>query len=93
MSVLVTGVRFSAAPPLDIASGLLGWIEVQLGRAVWIEGVAVRRTRHGNLALSFPARTDRHGRKRSVVRLEAEARAEVERQVLEQLRREGRLAS
>lgn len=83
---------FTPAQALDFADGLLGWIDVQIGLLV-VHGVAVRRTRGGALTLSWPARDDRRGGRRSVVRpLDDDARRELERRVLGELRRR-RIAS
>jgi DNA-binding cell septation regulator SpoVG len=59
-----TWIRGSDA---DVRAGLLGFISVLYG-AVVIDGITVRRTEQGRLALSFPERRDRHGRRHSVVR-------------------------
>jgi hypothetical protein len=57
----VTGVRFSEAPPREVATGLVGWISFELNDALRIDGCTLRRTLEGNLAISFPARRDRAG--------------------------------
>jgi hypothetical protein len=51
----------------DERQGLLGFLSIFYGDLV-IDGVAVRRTAAGRLALSFPERHDRKQRKHSVVR-------------------------
>lgn len=84
---------FTPAPPLDVADGLLGWVDLELGALVVVHGVAVRRTRGGALSLSWPVRDDRRRERRAVVRpLDDRARVEVERHVLGELRRR-RIAS
>jgi len=81
----VTAVQFSAAPRRDIRTGLLGFASFDLG-GVRIEGVAVRRTRDGRLALSFPRRTDRHGVQHDVVRpVDDASRRAIEEEIFDAL--------
>lgn len=91
--IVVTGVSFVAACPALELKGLLGWASVRFNVALQINGVTVRRTRDGHLALSFPVRVDGRSRSRPIVQLDNNARGEIERQVLGELRRQGRLAS
>lgn len=81
-----TWVRGSAD---DERAGLLGFLSVSYGP--WIfDGITVRRTSDGRLALSFPARSDRSGRKHALIRpVDNEAREAIERELLGQLEREG----
>jgi DNA-binding cell septation regulator SpoVG len=51
----------------DERSGLLGYLSIFYGAMV-IDGVTVRRTAEGRLALSFPERRDGRGRRHSIVR-------------------------
>ncbi len=51
----------------DARGGLLGYLSVFYGQLV-IDGITVRRTADGRLALSFPERRDGKGRRHSVVR-------------------------
>jgi DNA-binding cell septation regulator SpoVG len=51
----------------DKRSGLLGYLSLFYGSVV-IDGVTLRRTAEGRLALSFPERRDGKGRSHSVVR-------------------------
>ena len=69
----------------DVRSGLLGFLSVESGP--WIfDGICLRRTADGRFALSFPARTDRAGRKHSYIRpADDEARKSIEREILGQL--------
>ena len=89
----VTSVTLTPSRPLDQAEGLLGWVAVELNGELVVTGITLRRTRQGDLDLSFPARTDRRGRKHPIVRVDDELRAAIEREVLGELRRQGRLAS
>ena len=62
----------------DEREGLLGFLSILYGDLV-IDGVTVRRTATGRLALSFPERRDRKGRAHSVVRpIDDAARREIE---------------
>jgi DNA-binding cell septation regulator SpoVG len=57
--------------------------------ALRLDGIAIRRTRAGELRPSFPAPTTRDGRRREVVRpVDASARERIERAVLETVERE-----
>ena len=85
---------FASASPLDVADGLLGWLDLSVGGAVVVHGVALRRTRNGRPALSFPARNDRRGNRRDVVRpVDDLMRRQIEHRVFEQLRAMGVLAA
>lgn len=79
----VTGVRFSAAPPELLESGLLGWTTFLLNGRLRVDAVAVRRTLDGDLVLSFPKRQDRRGREHALVApVDDATRLEIESQVL-----------
>ena len=78
----VTEVRLAPAAPSETGSGLLGYVSFQLGALV-LDGIALRRTRDGRLALSFPERRDSSGRRRPLVRpLDDAARRAIEAAVL-----------
>ena len=69
----------------QVRSGLLGWISVELHNVI-LDGITLRRTTDGRFALSFPARTDREGRRHSVIRpVDDLARKSIEREILGQL--------
>ena len=77
-----TWVRASMA---ENNTGLLGFLSVFYGSLI-LDGIALRRTAYGKYTLSFPARTDRDGRKHSYIRPESDAmRQEIERELLRQL--------
>ena len=82
----ITIVSFSTAPARDRERGLIGWLSLEVDGLLVLDGVALRRTRAGRLALSFPAPTDRRGRRRALVRpLDDRARRAIEGAVLEAL--------
>ncbi len=83
---LRTWVRGSAD---DERQGLLGFLSVACGP--WIfDGITLRRTADGRLAISFPARSDRSGRKHAFIRpVDNATREAIERELLGQLAREG----
>ena len=69
----------------DRRHGLLGYVSVFYGDLI-LDGIVVRRTAEGRYALSFPARTDRAGRRHSYIRpADDEVRQAVEREILWQL--------
>src|SRR5690606_39105 len=84
--VTISDVGFTAASAGDRASGRVGWISCAAGRALRLDGITLRRTADGRVVLSFPARTDRQGRKHPLIRpLTDAARQDLERQVLRAL--------
>jgi hypothetical protein len=86
-------LSFKPAPPLDVANGLLGKVDL-LVHGLFIREVRVRRSADGRNYLGFPMQSDQRGRRWHPVRPYDDAtRIEIERQVFAQLHREGRLAS
>jgi len=82
----IASLRFVAAEPDQMVDGLLGWVALTLGNQIRLDGIAVRRTLAGRLALSYPARRDRSGRQHFYVRpLDDAARREIEREVFRRL--------
>lgn len=62
--------------------GLLGWVRLVVSHAVVVDGITVRRTRDGQLRLSFPERRDRRDNRHPIVRpVNAAARLHIESQV------------
>ena len=77
----VTNIRFVSAPA-DASPGLLGWASFVLDDSLRLDSIAVRRTRAGELALSFPARLDRRGAEHPYIRpIDHAARIAIEAQV------------
>lgn len=73
------------ASDAEIRTGLLGYISVHYGSFI-IDGLVLRRTASGRTTLSFPARTDRSGRRHSYIRPEDDAaRRAVEREIFSQI--------
>ena len=69
----------------DVRGGLLGFLSVEFGPWVF-DGICLRRSAAGKFILSFPARTDRAGKKHSYVRpADDHARKVIERAILAQL--------
>jgi hypothetical protein len=86
----ISGLRFSPAKRDESATGLLGWCSFLLNGCVHIDGVAVRRTTRGSLALSWPTRTDGRGRQHPLLRpIDDAARRNLEAQVLAALEQQG----
>ena len=78
----ISHTSFCHAPPGLVATGLLGWASFVLDGRLRIE-VAVRRTRTGRHALSYPVRDDGCGRRWHLLRpVDDATRQELERQVL-----------
>ena len=69
----------------DLRAGLVGYLSLFVGDLI-VDGVTLRRTRDGRFTLSWPARTDRAGRRHATVRpVDDEVRRRVEREILGQL--------
>lgn len=74
-----------AASEAEIRTGLLGYVSVVYGDLV-LDGLVLRRTADGRYAVSFPARTDRAGRKHSYIRpANDDVRKAIEAELLWQL--------
>ena len=70
----------------EVRTGLLAYLSIECANLV-LDGVTLRRTRDGELRLSFPMRTDAHGRRHAIIRpADDRARRAIERAVLPQLR-------
>jgi hypothetical protein len=78
----IAEVKFAGASAEDVARGLLGWVSCTLSGSLQLDGIAVRRTRGGKIALSFPARKDARGVQHPFLRpLTDVVRHEIEAQV------------
>ena len=74
--------QFSPADAEHQKTGLLGWVSFTISDTLRLDGVTVRRTADGRLTLAFPSKTDRNGRKRSLIRpISEDARLAVEDRV------------
>lgn len=82
----ISQLTFVAAAESDRSNGLLGYLSFVLGGTLRIDGVTVRRSAVGHIALSFPERTDRHGRRHAIVHpIDRDAQLRIERTILEML--------
>ena len=69
----------------EVRTGLLGYLSVTVGNLV-LDGITLRRTAAGKFAISFPARTDRHGNRHPYVRpIDDDARQQIEHELLRQI--------
>jgi hypothetical protein len=69
----------------EVRTGLLGYLSIHYGDLV-LDGVTLRRKSDGGFALSWPAKTDRGGRRHAFVRpVDDRVRRAIEREVLGQL--------
>jgi len=92
-SLTVSDIRFVPARPKLASTGLIGFVTCTINDRLQLGGIAVRRTLDGRVVLSFPERGS-HGFRLALVRpLDDDARLELEGQIFEELRRQGRLAS
>jgi hypothetical protein len=89
----ITHINFERSTPEQAESGLVGWIEIIVGGILRIDGVALRRTTAGRLALSFPERVDACGRRHPILRpVDDLARRELERSVFAALGIDGSMS-
>ncbi len=78
---LLADIRFQRASKQDLRTGLVGYLSFRYGD-VRLDGVTLRRTRAGELTLSFPAKRTREGREWPYVRpIDDETRSAIEAQV------------
>ena len=83
---LVSDVRFTAARREHVETGLLGWVTCVVNGGLQLDGLALRRTAAGRLAISFPARRDSSGREHPFVRPVSDTtRRSIEHQVFSAL--------
>ena len=76
-----TWIRGSAD---DERAGLMGWLSIFYGDVV-IDGITVRRTAAGRMALAFPERVSKRGERHSIVApVNAEARKAIEAEIFRQ---------
>jgi DNA-binding cell septation regulator SpoVG len=82
--ILISDVRFTAAPETLRGTGLRGWASCRLNDLLNLQGLAIRRTRNGDITISFPRRKDEYGTEHQYFEpVNASVRLEIERQVLE----------
>jgi DNA-binding cell septation regulator SpoVG len=78
----MTSISITPASERDADTGLLAFIALELDGLVRVDGVALRLTEDGRLALSFPTRTSRRGTKHALLRpVNSAARAAIERTI------------
>ncbi len=89
-SVKVHIRSFSHGSMQEQDSGLLGWMVVEVDGWLILDGITLRLTRNGILRVSFPARTDKQGKRRAYIASKDDAvRIEFERRILGALAFEG----
>lgn len=102
-SCLVTALEFRRAAPRLVKRGVLGFVSLVIAETMCVHQVAVRRTSEGRIVLSYkliprrplrgPARDLRGDESMYALThpLTPEAHAEIERQVVAQLRERGEI--
>jgi len=80
----VTALRITPPAPGDKDRGLVAYLRFCIG-GIEVDGVTLRRTRHGDLELAFPARRDSQGRLHAYLRLDDAALRSVEEQIFKVL--------
>lgn len=88
----LTEVRFTPAPVSWQDEALLGWASCVVDDAMGVGGLGVRRTRKGEVTLSFPGRKDSDSDVQDHVWFREDgARRAFETQVLGEPRRQGKI--
>lgn len=85
----IANVSFRPARLGDRPHGLLGFVAFDVGDAVRLDGMALRRTLTGRLALTFPERRDNVRAHAFIKPLTRDARRELEERVIGEVRRQG----
>lgn len=89
-SIQITEVAYTPASAALRATGLLGYVEGTANCELRLCGLTLRWKAKGGHSIAFPFRLDAHGVRRPYMRpIDARARAEIERQILGALRRQG----
>ena len=83
---LITSIGFTPASDRDVREGLIGYVTAVVGDVLLLDGITLRMTADRRPVLSFPARTDRRGRKHGYLRpVDDDARRAIEAAVFEAL--------
>lgn len=87
MHTAVRVVAFTLASSWECRSGLLGYLVLEIEGLIVLEAVTVRRTKRGELTLSFPERIDAQGVRHAIVcPRDRAARHQIEHSVFQQLK-------
>ena len=77
------------ATDAEIRTGLMGYLTIAYADLI-LDSIVLRCTADGRLTLSFPARTDRGGRRHPYIRpVDDQARRQIEAKILCELRQSG----
>jgi hypothetical protein len=83
---LITSIGFTPASDDEVRTGLVGFVVCVIGGVLQLDGITLRMTADRRPALSFPARTDRQGRKHAYIRpVDDDSRRAIEAAVFEAL--------
>lgn len=83
---LITSIGFTPASDRDVRQGLVGYVTCVVGGALLVDGVCLRMTADRRPVLSFPARTDRQGKRHAYIRpVDDDARRAIEAAIFEVL--------
>lgn len=87
---LISGVGFTPGSADDVRHGLLGFVTCTFADLLLLDGITLRLTEAGEHRLSFPARTDKQGRRHPYFRPQDDrARQIIEKAILDRLGIEG----
>lgn len=90
-SLTLSEFKFTAANHMEMKTGLLGWIAFTVNGKLRVDGVTLRKTAGGRLALSFPMKVAGDGRRRPILwPISDIARQDIEGQVFEALHLDAR---
>jgi DNA-binding cell septation regulator SpoVG len=77
----ISDVRFTPGSRADVATGLLGWVACVVDDRLVLDGITLRRTASGRLALSFPERRTATGAYPYMRPVDAPARRDIEQAI------------
>jgi hypothetical protein len=84
--LIISDVRFRTAKGAEVKSGLIRFASILINDCLRLDGISIRRTMAGRIAVMFPERLDGVGRRHRLIwPIDAPTRRRIERQSLEAL--------
>ena len=79
---VITDIHSVPAPQSEGVGGLIAWVSLTLSGCLRLDSLILRKTAHGEIRLTFPARRDSWNRQHAcIILLDAETHATIEREV------------
>ena len=80
-SFTISDVRVTPGSAADVAAGLLGWVSCIIDDRLYLDGITLRMTSSGRLALSFPERRTATGSYAYMRPVDGPARRDIEQAI------------